>query len=148
MLLLAQGYDTPHERERVFGDDWVVIGGTPELGDDTVIELLGRWPHVVLDGPQVPRPYQELRSRGIDVDVQIRLSDYLLIPQFVSGRERLALHRRSVMKKMVIGRELVVVDFPFPIIDLAVDMVRNPWLDDPEYWGWLRDVLVEAGHMN
>ena len=148
VLLMAQGYDTPHERERVFDDDWVVIGGTPELSDATVIDLLGRWPHVGLDGPRVPRPYQELRSRGIDVEVTTRLSDYLLIPQFVAGRERLAMHRRSVMKRMVIGRELTVVDFPFPIIDLAVDMVRNPWLDDPVYWGWLRDVLVEAGHMN
>ena len=148
VLLLAQGYDTPHERERLFEDDWVVIGGTSELSDATVTDLMTRWPHVSLDSTRVPRPYQELRSRGIDVDVTIRVRDHLLVPQFVAGRRRLALHRRSVMKQMSVGRELTVVDFPFPIIDLAVDMVRNPWLDDPEYWGWLRDVLLSASHMN
>lgn len=148
VLLLAQGYDTPHERERLFDDDWVVIGGTDELSDATVVSLLSRWPHVSLDSERVPRPYQELRSRGIDVDVDVRVSDYLLIPQFVAGRERIALHRRSVMKGMAAGRELFVVDFPFPIIGLAVDLVRNPWLDDPAYWGWLRDVLIAAVHID
>ncbi|MDO5512561.1 LysR family transcriptional regulator [Corynebacterium sp.] len=144
VMLLAEGYVTDHPRERLFDDEWVVIAGTPELSTDTVVDVLWTWPHVVLDAPQLPRPYELLRHRGIDIDVQVRVNDWLLIPQFVAGERRVALHRRRAMDRLGVYGGLTVVPFPFPLLGLGVDMVWNPWLGDDSFRGWLRDLLVQA----
>lgn len=144
VMLLAEGYVTDHPRERLFDDDWVVIGGSSDLTPDTVVDALWTWPHVMLDSPQLPRPYELLRHRGIEVDVQVRVNDWLLIPQFVAGARRVALHRRRVMDRLSIYGGLTVVPFPFPLLGLGVDMVWNPWLGDDSFRGWLRDLLVQA----
>ena len=146
VLLLAEGYDTEHERERLFDDDWVAISGVEGLREGNVVDLLWQLPHVGVDSPRVPRPYQELRSRGLEVDVSIRVNDYLLVPQLVAGQRRIGLHRRRVIEKMVPGRGIHHVDFPFPLLGLGVDMVWNPWIDDVDFRGWLRDLLVQAVH--
>lgn len=144
VMLLAEGYVTEHARERLFDDEWVVIAGTPELTPDNVVDVLWTWPHVVLDGTQLPRPYEMLRHRGIDIDPHIRVNDWLLIPQFVAGERRVALHRRRAMDRLRIYGGLTVVPFPFPLLGLGVDMVWNPWLGDDDFRGWLRDTLVQA----
>lgn len=146
VLLLAEGYDTGHERERLFDDGWVVISGAEELNEGNVIDLLGELTHVGLDSPRVPRPYQELRSRGIDVEVSLRVNDYLLLPRLVAHRRRIGLHRRRVIEKMVPGQGIHYVDFPFPLIGLGVDLVWNPWLGDDDFCRWLRDLLAQAAH--
>lgn len=146
VLLLAEGYDTEHERERLFKDEWVVVSGVEEMNAENVVDLLWQLPHVAIDSPAVPRPYQELRSRGIEVDISVRVNDYLLIPQLVARQRRIGLHRRRVLAKMAPGRGIAYVDFPFPLFGLGVDMVWNPWIDDSNFRGWLRDLLIQAVH--
>lgn len=144
VLLLAEGYVTDHPRERLFDDEWVVIAGTSELTPENAVDVMWTWPHVVLDAEQLPRPYELLRQRGIEIDAQIRVNDWLLIPQFVAGERRVALHRRRAMERLAVYGGLTVVPFPFPLLGLGVDMVWNPWLGDDNFRGWLRDLLVQA----
>lgn len=144
VLLLAEGYASSHSRERLFDDDWVVVSGTPGLSADNVVDRLWTWPHVVLDADRIPRPYEMLRHRGIEVDIDVRVNDWLLVPQFVEGMRRVGLHRRRIMERMARHRELYFVPFPFDLLGLSVDMVWNPWLADDAYRGWLRDLLVQA----
>lgn len=147
ILLLAEGYETAHPRERLFDDEWVVIGGTPELLEGDVISRLQDWPHVALDAVKLTRPYEVLRHRGVDVKVQVRVNDYLLLPQFVTGVRRIGLHRRRVVEQMARSYPLYVADFPFPVLGLGVDMVWNPWLGDEAFRGWLRKLLKRACDM-
>lgn len=144
VLLLAEGYASSHSRERLFDDDRVVVSGTPGLSADNVVDRLWTWPHVVLDADRIPRPYEMLRHRGIEVDIDVRVNDWLLVPQFVEGMRRVGLHRRRIMERMARHRELYFVPFPFDLLGLSVDMVWNPWLADDAYRGWLRDLLVQA----
>lgn len=148
VLLLAEGYDSAYPRERLFDDEWVVIGGTPEFLDSDPIMQLQDWPHVVLDTPQRTRPYEVLLHRGVDVKVQVRLNDYLLLPQFVTGVHRVGLQRRRVIERMTLAYELYSVPFPFPILGLGVDMIWNPWLSDEPYKQWARQLLITANAMS
>lgn len=147
VLLLAEGYETEHSRERLFDDDWVVIGGVPELHERDVIVTLQDWPHVALSSDHLTRPYEVLRHRGVEVSVQVRINDYLLLPQFVAGTRKVGLHRRSVVEKMAQFYPLYLADFPFPMLGLGVDMVWNPWLGDDAFRRWLRDLLRRACDM-
>lgn len=147
VLLLAEGHETDHPRERLFDDEWVVIGGTPELLEGDVISRLQDWPHVALDSQRVTRPYEVLRHRGVDVKVQVRVNDYLLLPQFVAGVRRIGLHRRRVVAQMAHAHPLYVADFPFPVLGLGVDMVWNPWLGDAAFRRWLGHLLRRACDM-
>jgi LysR family transcriptional regulator, nod-box dependent transcriptional activator len=147
VLLLAEGYEIEHARERLFSDEWVVIGGVPELHERDVIGILQDWPHVALISGQATRPYEVLRHRGVEVAVQTRIDDYLLLPQFVAGARKVGLHRRAVVERMAQFYPLYVVDFPFPILGLGVDMVWNPWLGDEAYRRWLRSLLRRASIM-
>lgn len=147
VLLLAEGYDTDHPRERLFDDEWVVIGGTRELLEGDTISRLQDWPHVALDAERLTRPYEILRHRGVDVKVQVRINDYLLLPQFVAGVRKIGLHRRRVVEQMARSYPLYIADFPFPVLGLGVDMVWNPWLGDEVFRAWLKDLLHRACDM-
>lgn len=144
VLLLAEGHDSAYPRERLFDDEWVVIGGTPEFLDSDPIMQLQDWPHVVLDTPHKTRPYEVLLHRGVDVKVQVRVHDYLLLPQFVTGVHRIGLQRRRVIDQMRLGFELYTAPFPFPLLGLGVDMIWNPWLGDEPYKQWIRQLLTTA----
>lgn len=144
VLLLAEGYESAYPRERLFDDAWVVIGGVPEFHERDIITTLQDWPHVALSADRLTRPYEVLRHRGVEVSVQVRINDYLLLPQFVAGTRKVGLHRRSVVERMARFYPLYVADFPFPMLGLGVDMVWNPWLGDDVFRRWLQDLLRRA----
>lgn len=148
VLLLAEGYESPHPRERLFADEWVVIGGHRELLERDVISCLQDWPHVGLQSERATRPYEILRHRGLDVKMQVHVTDYLVLPQFVAGVRKLALHRRRVAERMARTLPVYVVDFPFPILGLGVDMVHNPWQYDNIFRAWVSDLLYRAVDMH
>lgn len=147
VLLLAEGFESEYPRERLFGDEWVVVGGVPEFRERDVIGVLQDWPHVALNSDRLTRPYEVLRHRGVEVSIQVRINEYLLLPQFVAGARKVGLHRRSVVERMSKFYPLYVADFPFPLLGLGVDMVWNPWLGDESYRLWLRELLERACHM-
>ena len=90
-----------------------------------------------------------LLHRGVDVKVQVRVNDYLLLPEFIAGVRRIGLHRRRVIERMIQSRSypLYVADFPFPLLGLGVDMVWNPWLGDVAFRTWLGELLRRARSM-
>lgn len=144
VVLLAEGYESTYARERLFDDEWVVVGGTPELLESDPIMQLQDWPHVALDTPHRTRPYEVLLHRGVDAKIHLRVDDYLLLPRYVEGVHRIGLHRRRVIEQMALTDELYIAPFPFPILGLGVDMVWNPWLGDEPYKQWVRALLGEA----
>ncbi len=148
VLLLAEGYETTHQRERLFDDDWAVVGGHPELLERDVISCLQDWPHVGLQSDHATRPYEILRHRGLDVTMQTQVTDYLVLPQFVAGVRKLALHRRRVVERMARTLPVYVADFPFPILGLGVDIVHNPWQHDDIFRTWVADLLHRAVDMH
>lgn len=148
VLFLAEGYETPHPRERVFDDEWVVMGGHPDLLEGDVITCLQDWPHVGLQSERATRPYEILRHRGVEVGMQVHVTDYLVLPQFVAGVRRLALHRRRVAERMARTLPVYVRDFPFPVLGLGIDIVHNPWQYDDVFREWVSDLIHRAVGMH
>ncbi|AGN18812.1 LysR family transcriptional regulator [Corynebacterium glutamicum MT] len=148
VLLLAEGYPTPFPRSRLFDDQWVVVGGVPELKERDTISCLQDWPHVGLQSAVATRPYEILSQRGVGVTMQTLVSDYLVLPQFVAGVRKVALHRRKVVERMAQTLPLYVVDFPFPILGLGVDIVQNPWQSDEFFQQWVAEILGQAVNMH
>lgn len=143
-LIMSEVFETAHPRERVFDDEWVVVGGDPELTHDTAERLLSEWPHVVYRSALVSRPYDVFRERGVRYTVQVRVNDALLIPQFVAGTQRIGVHRRRVAEVVARSSPLWVARLPFLTGGIGLDLVWNPWLRDAQFQAWFRDVVTRA----
>ena len=146
VLFLAEGIESPHPRERLYDDRWVVVCGEPWAAGETTEAALARRPHVVFDGPQRTRPYQVLAEQGISPTVVELVNDNLLIPPLVAGTPRVALQRHSVATTMRdrLQERLFLAEFPFPLPGLGIDVVFNPWLPDKAYRDWLGALLHQA----
>lgn len=143
-ILLPEAFTTSHPRERLYDDRWVVISGSSALTNENALELLATLPHVMFDAPRISRPYQALHEHGVEYSVRTRINDNLLIPHLVSGRDLIALHRRSTAELMDPVTDIHVAEFPLEIPSLGVDIVWNPWLQDDPFRQWLGDTLKTA----
>lgn len=145
VLLLAEGFDLPYPRERLYDDRYVVIAGPSAPPDAGAAELLATLPHVVFDAPQYhARPYEILNERRVPYTVRTRVSDNLLIPQLVAHAGGVAIHRSRISTALSRELDLRIEDFPYPVPRFGIDMMLNPWLADDGFTGWLRQVLVDA----
>lgn len=143
-ILLPEAFTTSHPRARLYDDRWVVISGSSDLTHGNALELLATMPHVLFDAPRISRPYQALHEHGVEYTVRTRINDNLLIPHLVSGRDLIALHRRSTAELMNPITDLHVAEFPLDIPSLGVDIVWNPWLQDDPFREWLTTTLKTA----
>lgn len=145
VVLLTEGLHSPYPRERLYDDHWVVLASPNIPTDRSAIDLLRREPHIVFDATNAQlRPYETLRQEGIDYRVRETVSDYILIPHLLRESRGVGLHRFQVASLFVQRDGLRMVDFPFPIASLGIDMVWNPWIADDEFRDWLREVLIDA----
>lgn len=144
-ILITETLPSPHPRERLFDDRWVVIA-SPEIPETSdVIDLLKTEPHIAFeDPPRRVRPYVALEEAGVKVNVSLRVNDYLLVPHLVASTRATALHRFQAMDEFRHRLNLKLYDFPLPLQNIGIDLVWNPWLADDEYRSWLKTLLLEA----
>lgn len=142
--LLSSIYQTAHPRRRLYDDAWVVIAGTSELTESSVLDLLASRPHVMFESGAISLPYEMLRSHGIHSDVRVRVKDTLLVPELVAGTQYVAIHRSAPLRQLPSGMALWSVPFPFDLGTLSVDIVWNPWRQDPQLQRWFEALLLEA----
>lgn len=145
VVLLTETYQSPHPRERLYDDRWVVIAPRDAPADADALELLTTLPHVAFDqAPRRAKPYVRLDQEGVSYEVRAWVTDNLLIPYLVSGMTAVALHRYRAAVAMREFHDLRIEEFPFDIEGLSIDMVFNPHLPDDGYRPWLRAILLEA----
>ncbi len=144
-VLLTEGLHSPHPRERLYDDRWVVLASPGIPKDRTALELLGQERHIRFEatGMQL-RPYELLEREGVAYRVGQTVSDYILIPHFLRETRGVGLHRFQVASLFVQRDGLRMLDFPFPIAPLGIDVVWNPWLSDDDYRDWLRRLMLDA----
>lgn len=145
VVLLTEGLRAPHPRERLYDDRWVVLA-SPDVPEQlSTLDILRDEPHIKVDAEGLQlRPYDALDRAGIAYVVRQTVSEYLLIPHFLSGTRGVGLHRLQVAAEFARRDPLRIRPFPFPIAPLGIDMVWNPWLTDDAYRDWLRELLLEA----
>lgn len=144
VLLLSAKIDSPHPREHLYDDRWVVITSS-DAPDADAAELLATLPHVRFDAPEhADPPYEELAARKVRYSVRSRVSDNMLIPHVIADSGGVAVHRYRITNAMSSYLDLRVEEFPYPMPSLGIDMVWNPWLADERFKAWLRELLVDA----
>jgi DNA-binding transcriptional LysR family regulator len=143
--LLTETLPSPHPRERLFDDRWVVISSPGvELPQDprTLVETQ---PHIVFEDPlRRLGSYLALDQAGITYRTAMRVTDYLLVPYLVARSHAVAMHRLQVTLELADSLSLGVSEFPIPIQTIGVDLVWNPWLVDEEFKAWLRQALFDV----
>ncbi|WP_026454347.1 LysR family transcriptional regulator [Saccharomonospora iraqiensis] len=144
VLLLSDTTASPHPREHLYDDRWVVIAGPDAPAEASATDLLTSLPHVVFDAAQRIFPYDVLDEHRLAYTVRDRVSDYLLIPHVVAGSGGVALHRLRAASALRDSLGLRIEEFPFPVRPIGIDMIWNPWLVDESFRSWLRGILVET----
>lgn len=145
LMLLADEFSSPYERERLYEDRWVVIASDDAPADADPLELLSTLPHVALDtSPHRLLPYTVLDEHKVPYTIRDYVSDSLLIPNQVARTGGVAIHQFRVAEAMREFFSFRIEDFPFPTPAPSVDLVWNPWLTDEGFKSWLRALLFEA----
>lgn len=148
-VLLAEGFDSPYPRERLYDDRWVVLAGDSggaRQDRRSALELIEQEPHTAFVGEagRLMRPYAILDERGVRYSVRTRVTDYLVVPHLVASVGGVALHRYQVAVELRETSGLRALEFPFPAPGLGIDVVWNPLRGDGAFRRWLREVLFEA----
>ncbi|WP_167045284.1 LysR family transcriptional regulator [Salinibacterium sp. ZJ454] len=145
VVLLSQKFPTQLARERLYDDRWVVLAHSSAPEGASGLELLTMLPHVAFDSsPHRIRPYEVLDEQGVQYGVRDRITDNLMVPHLVAHAGGVAVHRYRIAAAFSSYLDLRVEEFPFPLPELGVDMVWNPWLADDDFRSWMRDILVET----
>ncbi|WP_368861724.1 LysR family transcriptional regulator [Actinospica durhamensis] len=146
VVLLSEGFSSPHPRERLYDDRIVVLASRDAPAEATALDLLRTQPHVVVDTERRVFPYAALDEMGVDHRVGALVSDYLLVPYLVARSGGVALLRYRVATTMRDLVDLRIEEFPEKLPGLGIDMVWNPHLADQHFVGWLRRLLLDAAH--
>lgn len=145
LMLLAEEFSTPFERERLYEDRWVVIASDDAPSQADSLQLLSTLPHVALDAsPHRLLPYAILDEHAVPYTIRDFVSDSLLIPNQVALTGGVAIHQFRVAAAMREFFSFRIEEFPFPTPAPSVDLVWNPWLTDEGFKSWLRGLLLEA----
>ncbi len=145
VVLLAEAFASPHPRERLFDDRWVMIASRDAAQGATATEMLTDLPHVVYEAAsRLTRPYDVLDEQGLPYTVRSRVSDNLLIPHLVARSGGVAIVGWGVAVAFGNAIDVHIEEFPFELPTLGIDMIWNPWLGDDEFTDWLRGILSEA----
>lgn len=146
VVLLPKAFGTAYPREELYDDRWVVLVSplVPSVPD--TVEILRSEPHMIFDDlPQGrARPYDVLERAGVSPTVRYVVSDFLLIPHLLASTRAVALHRFQVGAEFQGFTAVRMLDFPFPLPPIGIDMVWNPWLTDDGFRRWLRRLLWDA----
>lgn len=145
VVLLSEAFATEHPRERLYDDRCVLICPV-DAPDLPAIDLVRTLPHVKVDTGRSGGviPYPQLEARGIEHRVGVVVSDFVLVPYLVARSGGVALLRRRVALEMASLAPLRILDLPFPLPGLGIDMVWNPHLSDRGFIEWFRLLLFEA----
>lgn len=147
VALLSQIAPTPHDRERLYEDRWVVITRAAGPAEADVVTRLSTLPHAVYEAPPAGRhirPYEVLDEHRVPYRIRYHVTDHMIIPSIVAATGGVAVVRYRVATALRDYFDLRIEEFPFPIPGLGIDLVWNPWLSDPTFTDWLRQLLVDA----
>lgn len=144
VVLVSEGYASPHPRERLYDDRCVVVASPETPPEANALELLSTQPHIVVDSEPRVFPYPVLDEKGITYRVGQLVSDFLLVPYLVARAGGIALLRFRVAATMRTFVDLRIEEFPFPLPGLGIDMIWNPHLGDQYFIAWLRQLLFDA----
>ena len=150
-LVLPHGFVSDIPVIDLYEDTWVCIvaEGNTRVGEELTMEILAELPWVVtFHAPTAFTPaVQQLRSIGLEPDIHIVAESFLAVPFLVSGTDRVALLQAQLAHRLAPAAGVRVLPCPWPVIPLKQAFWWHPTLRPDPAHQWLRQTLVQAGHM-
>lgn len=79
---------------------------------------------------------------GLDLKIEVRISQMLLIPQLLAGSTSVAFITRHLAEDIAATSSLVIHDNPFPEVPVQVGLVWSPVFDADPVHRWIRESLA------
>lgn len=141
LALVPESVDIQLPREHLYRDGLVVLAdaSNPIIGSNLTQSDLQKLPHVVFEHAGRRVQGQRTLERALpDINVQICVSDFLLIPSLVQGSSMVAVVQRRLAESLAYRSGLRIFDSPVPLPHQGVDMVWNPKNAGDPACAWLR----------
>jgi DNA-binding transcriptional LysR family regulator len=147
-MILPRGFLSGLRHLDLFTDTWVLVvdADHPTIGDTVTIRELARTPWVASfrSSSAFTPPMRQLENLGVEPHVQIVVENFLAIPQFLVGTDRVALVQKRLVPQLVRGHRLRVLECPFEVIPLVEALWWHPAQQLEPGHRWLRSVILEA----
>ncbi|MBC2640891.1 MULTISPECIES: LysR family transcriptional regulator [unclassified Rhodococcus (in: high G+C Gram-positive bacteria)] len=148
LAIVPRGFVTDLPSVDLFTDPWVclVAQDNPDVGATIDAEQLRRSPWAVFQtDPRSPNtPLHQVKAQGIDPHVQVVGENYLALPHFLAGTDRVALAPIRLAHMLVRDRGVRIVDTPLTLAPLRQAVWWHPMNNsDPELL-WLRSLVLDA----
>ncbi len=147
-ILLPHGFLRDLPRLDLFEDDWVGVVATdnPRVGEALTMDDLATLPWVqTYHRPTAYTPAeQHLRLLGIEARTGVVVENFLTIPFFVEGTERVAMLQRRLAHRLTGLADVRAVELPFDALPLVEAFWWHPvHTSDPAHQ-WLRGMLHDV----
>jgi DNA-binding transcriptional LysR family regulator len=146
VAIVADIVALPHRRRNLYVDRWVAVvwEGNTTVADALTVEDLSRLHHVAYRSPVIrTQPYVAMAAAGLEPQVDLVSTDFLLIPLQVVGTQRIAVVQERLVRILAKPLKLRVLDLPLEVPPLGIDIVANPRLDSDPATNWLIETLIE-----
>jgi DNA-binding transcriptional LysR family regulator len=150
-LVLPHGFLSDVPAVDLYEDTWVcvVANDNHRVGEQLTMDSLAELPWVVTyHQPTAFTPAaQQLRSIGVEPDIQVVVESFVAIPFLISGTERVALLQARLAERLAGAAGVRVLPCPWAVVPLKEAFWWHPTLRTDPAHQWLRRTLVDAGHL-
>jgi DNA-binding transcriptional LysR family regulator len=148
LLVMPHGFVTDVSHRDLYRDDWVCVvsADNAAVGDELTLQQLGAMPWVVtFHGPTASTPAgRQLRTLGIEPQVQVVTESFLTVPSLVAGTERIGLLQRRLVDLLPLDTGIRALPPPFDAAPLIEAMWWHPMYDADPGHRYLRDLVSRA----
>ncbi len=148
-LVLPHGFLSDIPVVDLYADTWVcvVAEDNDAVGDALTMEDLATLPWVVTY--HLPTAFtpavQQLRSIGVEPDIQVVVESFLAVPFLVAGTGRVALLQAQLARRLGRAAGVRVLPCPWEVVPLVEALWWHSSLRPDPAHQWLRGVAAEAG---
>lgn len=147
-LIVPRGFVSDLPSLDLITDRWVCVvsDGNSHIGESIRMEQLAEYPWAVFQTHPhaATTPLHQIRAQGIEPYVQVVGENYLALPYFVAGTDRIALLPERLADRMSAHMGIRVVDSPLQLAPLNHALWWHPMYSaDPEH-RWLRAQLASS----
>lgn len=148
-LLIPHGHISGLGNDDLWNDSWVILADAqhPDLGENLSLADLASNPWVLAyqSKSAFTSADQQLKSLGIEFDVDVVVQSFLAIPFYVTRTRRLALVQASLLASIIKIPGLRVYRPPFEVVPVANALWWHQLHESDPGHQWMRSLFRRAG---
>ena len=149
MLGFNRGLPAGHQGTPLFDDRFVFVArkGHPLVRGKIKLATYTKLAHVLVSQEPKARGIVDevLAQRGLERDVALRVSHFLLVPPIIAATDYVAALSEIVARPMAAGLPLQLLPMPLEVPTATVHMIWHERTSASPAHAWLRGVIEEVG---